>query len=124
MNTASIYDSAMAGLQYAQAGMVATSQNVTGSNVAGYVRRNPNLQISTMSPSSVEAGGTAFSVEGFTRNFNALLQGAIAVPTKQDQFYCHPDSGGLHLGRDVGRSSCIDCEGVGELFQCGGVAGQ
>ena len=77
MNTASIYDSAIAGLQYAQAGMVATSQNVTGSNVAGYVRRNPNLQISTMSPSSIEAGGTAFSVEGFTRNFNALLQGQL-----------------------------------------------
>ena len=77
MNTASIYDSAIAGLQYAQAGMVATSQNVTGSNVAGYVRRNPNLQISTLSPSSIEPGGTAFSVEGFTRNFNALLQGQL-----------------------------------------------
>ena len=77
MNTASIYDSAIAGLQYAQAGMVATSQNVTGSNVAGYVRRNPNLQVSTLSPSSIQAGGTAFSVEGFTRNFNALLQGQL-----------------------------------------------
>ena len=77
MNTASIYDSALAGLQYAQAGMVATSQNVTGSNVAGYVRRNPNLQISTMSPSSLEAGGTAFSIEGFTRNFNGFLQSQL-----------------------------------------------
>ena len=77
MNTASIYDSAIAGLQYAQAGMVATSQNVTGSNVAGYVRRNPDLQISSLSPSSIEPGGTAFSVEGFTRNFNALLQGQL-----------------------------------------------
>ncbi len=86
MNTASIYDSAMAGLQYAQAGMVATSQNVTGSNVAGYVRRNPNLQISTMSPSSVEAGGTAFSVEGFTRNFNALLQGQLLSQQSKTSF--------------------------------------
>ena len=77
MNTASIYDNAIAGLQYAQAGMVATSQNVTGSNVAGYVRRNPNLQVSTLAPSSIQAGGTAFSVEGFTRNFNALLQGQL-----------------------------------------------
>lgn len=86
MNTASIYDSAMAGLQYAQAGMVATSQNVTGSNVAGYIRRNPNLQISTMSPSSIEAGGTAFSVEGFTRNFNALLQGQLLSQQSKTSF--------------------------------------
>jgi flagellar hook-associated protein 1 FlgK len=86
VNTASIYDSAMAGLQYAQAGMVATSQNVTGSNVAGYVRRNPNLQISTMSPSSIQAGGTAFSVEGFTRNFNALLQGQLLSQQSKTSF--------------------------------------
>jgi flagellar hook-associated protein 1 len=86
VNTASIYDSAMAGLQYAQAGMVATSQNVTGSNVAGYVRRNPNLQISTLSPSSIQAGGTAFSVEGFTRNFNALLQGQLLSQQSKTSF--------------------------------------
>lgn len=86
MNTASIYDSAMAGLQYAQAGMVATSQNVTGSNVAGYIRRTPNLQISTLSPSSVEAGGTAFSVEGFTRSFNALLQGQLLSQQSKTSF--------------------------------------
>ena len=86
MNTASIYDSAMAGLQYAQAGMVVTSQNVTGSNVAGYVRRNPNLQISALSPSSIQAGGTAFSVEGFTRNFNALLQGQLLSQQSKTSF--------------------------------------
>jgi flagellar hook-associated protein 1 FlgK len=86
VNTASIYDSAMAGLQYAQAGMVVTSQNVTGSNVAGYVRRNPNLQISTLSPSSIQAGGTAFSVEGFTRNFNALLQGQLLSQQSKTSF--------------------------------------
>ena len=86
MNTASIYDSAIAGLQYAQAGMVATSQNVTGSNVAGYVRRNPNLQISSLSPSSIEAGGTAFSVEGFTRNFNALLQNQLLSQQSKTSF--------------------------------------
>ena len=86
MNTAAIYDSAIAGLQYAQAGMVATSQNVTGSNVAGYVRRNPDLRISTMSPSSTEIGGTAFSVEGFTRHFSSLLQNQLLAQQSKTSY--------------------------------------
>lgn len=86
MNTASIYDSAIAGLQYAQAGMVTTSQNVTGSNVAGYVRRNPNLQISTMSPTSREINGTAFSVEGFTRNFSTTLQNQLLAQQSKTSY--------------------------------------
>lgn len=77
MNTALMYDSALAGLQAAQAGMVVTSQNVAGAQVAGYVRRSSHVQISTLSPSSTEAMGASFSVEGFTRNFSSLLQGQL-----------------------------------------------
>jgi flagellar hook-associated protein 1 FlgK len=77
VNTASLFDSALAGLQAAQAGMTATSQNVAGSSVDGYVRRSPQISDLAMSSSTADPAGSTFAVEGFTRNFNALLQGQI-----------------------------------------------
>jgi flagellar hook-associated protein 1 FlgK len=67
----------MAGLQSAQAGMMVTSQNVTGSSVDGYVRRTSNPRINGMSPTSIDLTGTSFAVEGFTRYFDNLLQGQV-----------------------------------------------
>ena len=81
-----MYDSALAGLQAAQAGMVVTSQNVAGAQVAGYVRRSSNVQISTLSPSSTEAMGASFSVEGFTRNFSSLLQGQLLTQISKTSY--------------------------------------
>jgi flagellar hook-associated protein FlgK len=86
VNTALMYDSALAGLQAAQAGMVVTSQNVAGAQVAGYVRRSSNVQISTLSPSSTEAMGASFSVEGFTRNFSSLLQGQLLTQISKTSY--------------------------------------
>ena len=120
MNTASIYDSAIAGLQYAQAGMVATSQNVTGSNVAGYVRRNPDLQISTMSPSSIEAGGTAFSVEGFTRNFNALLQGQLLSQQSKTSFTATLTQAVATLDATLVDPSASIATALGQFFNAAG----
>jgi len=77
MNTASLFDSALAGLQAAQAGMTVTSQNVAGASVDGYVRRSPLIKNVAMSSSTSDPAGSTFAVEGFTRNFNALLQGQI-----------------------------------------------
>lgn len=81
-----MYDSALAGLQAAQAGMVVTSQNVAGAQVAGYVRRSSNVQISTLSPSSTEAMGASFSVEGFTRHFSSLLQGQLLTQISKTSY--------------------------------------
>jgi flagellar hook-associated protein 1 FlgK len=81
MNTASLFDSALAGLQAAQAGMMVTSQNVAGASVDGYVRRSPLIQDIAMSSSTADPAGSTFAVEGFTRNFNALLQGQINAQT-------------------------------------------
>ena len=67
----------MAGLQSAQAGMLVTSQNVTGSSVEGYVRRTSSVRINGLSPSSIDLTGTSFAVEGFTRYFDNLLQGQL-----------------------------------------------
>ena len=67
MRSAALFDSAMAGLQSAQAGMMVTSQNVTGSSVEGYVRRTSNPRINGMSPTSIDLSGTSFAVEGFTK---------------------------------------------------------
>jgi len=67
----------MAGLQSAQAGMMVTSQNVTGSSVDGYVRRTSNPRINGMSPTSIDLSGTSFAVEGFSRYFDGLLQGQV-----------------------------------------------
>ena len=77
MRTAALFDSAMAGLQSAQSGMLVTSQNVTGSSVEGYVRRTANVRINGLSPTSADITGTSFAVEGFTRFFDNLLQGQL-----------------------------------------------
>ena len=77
MRTAALFDSAMAGLQSAQSGMLATSQNVTGSSVEGYVRRTSSVRVNGLSPTSIDLTGTSFAVEGFTRYFDNLLQGQL-----------------------------------------------
>jgi flagellar hook-associated protein 1 len=77
VRTAALFDSAMAGLQSAQSGMLVTSQNVTGSSVEGYVRRTSNVRVNGLSPSSMDITGTSFAVEGFTRYFDNLLQGQL-----------------------------------------------
>jgi flagellar hook-associated protein 1 FlgK len=77
VRTAALFDSAMAGLQSAQSGMLVTSQNVTGSSVEGYVRRTANVRINGLSPTSADITGTSFAVEGFTRFFDNLLQGQL-----------------------------------------------
>ncbi len=77
MRTAALFDSAMAGLQSAQSGMLVTSQNVTGSSVEGYVRRTSNVRVNGLSPTSMDVTGTSFAVEGFTRYFDNLLQGQL-----------------------------------------------
>ena len=77
MRTAALFDSAMAGLQSAQSGMLVTSQNVTGSSVEGYVRRTSNARVNGLSASSIDLTGTSFAVEGFTRFFDNLLQGQL-----------------------------------------------
>ena len=77
MRTAALFDSAMAGLQSAQSGMLVTSQNVTGSSVDGYVRRTSSVRVNGLSPTSLDITGTSFAVEGFTRYFDNLLQGQL-----------------------------------------------
>jgi flagellar hook-associated protein 1 FlgK len=74
VNITGIIDSAKAGMQVAQAGMLATSQNVTGSSVDGYVRRTADVRVSGLAASSIDLTGTSFAVEGFGRNYSALLQ--------------------------------------------------
>jgi len=77
VRTAALFDSAMAGLQSAQSGMLVTSQNVTGSSVEGYIRRTSSVRINGLSPSSIDLTGSSFAVEGFTRYFDNLLQGQL-----------------------------------------------
>jgi flagellar hook-associated protein 1 FlgK len=77
VRTAALFDSAMAGLQSAQSGMLVTSQNVTGSSVEGYVRRTSSVRVNGLSPTSIDLTGTSFAVEGFTRYFDNLLQGQL-----------------------------------------------
>ena len=74
MNTAALFDSALAGLNAAQAGMMVTSQNVAGASVDGYVRRSPLVRNVAMSSSTADPSGSTFAVEGFTRNFNIGLE--------------------------------------------------
>ncbi|MCX7264761.1 MAG: flagellar hook-associated protein FlgK [Limnohabitans sp.] len=86
MRATSLFDSAMAGLQSAQSGMLVTSQNVTGSSVDGYVRRASNVRVNGLSPTSVDLTGTSFAVEGFSRYFDRLLQGQVLSQQSKTSF--------------------------------------
>ena len=66
-------ETAYAGLQVAQAGMLVTSQNVTGSSVEGFTRRNANTVMDALAPNNLQLNGTSFAVDGFTRQYSALL---------------------------------------------------
>ncbi len=68
-----ITETAYAGLQVAQAGMLVTSQNVTGSSVAGFTRRNANTVMDALAPNSLQLNGTSFAVDGFTREYSSLV---------------------------------------------------
>jgi len=73
MGIYSISDSALAGLQIAQAGILVTSQNVAGTSVEGYSRRNANAIVTQLAPNSLMLSGTSFAVEGFTRDYSSLI---------------------------------------------------
>jgi flagellar hook-associated protein 1 FlgK len=72
--TSSIMNTAQAGLQAAQAGLLVTSQNIAGSSVEGYSRRDASIVINRLAPNSVGVFGTGFAVEGFTRDYSRLLE--------------------------------------------------
>ena len=77
MGIYSITESAMAGLNIAQAGILTTSQNVAGTSVEGYSRRNANVIMDSLAPNSLMLNGSSFAVEGFTRQYSSLLGGQL-----------------------------------------------
>jgi flagellar hook-associated protein 1 FlgK len=73
MDINSISSTAFEGLQMAQAGMLVTSQNVSGSSVDGYSKRSANAVIDSMAPNAMNLSGTAFATNGFIRQYNSLV---------------------------------------------------
>ena len=73
MSNLSIINAAYSALESAQSGLTVTSQNVAGASVEGYSRRRSTTIVNVMAPNSRAFTGTAFSVEGFTRFTDALL---------------------------------------------------
>jgi len=73
MGIYNVSETAFAGLQIAQAGMLVTSQNVTGSSVAGFNKRTANTVLDALAPNSLMLNGTSFAVDGFTRSYSALV---------------------------------------------------
>ena len=73
MGIYSITESAMAGLNIAQAGILTTSQNVAGTSVDGYSRRSANVVMDSLAPNSLMLNGSSFAVEGFTRQYSSLI---------------------------------------------------
>ena len=73
MGIYNISETAFAGLQIAQAGMLVTSQNVTGSSVAGFNKRTINTTLDALAPNSLVLNGTSFAVDGFTRSYSSLV---------------------------------------------------
>jgi flagellar hook-associated protein 1 FlgK len=69
----SIINAAYSALESAQSGLTVTSQNVAGASVEGYSRRRTSTIVNVMAPNSRAVTGTTFSVEGFTRFTDALL---------------------------------------------------
>jgi len=77
MDINSISSSAYEGLQMAQAGMLVTSQNVSGASVDGYSKRNANAVVDSFSSNAMNLTGTAFAVHGFVRQYNSLVSGQL-----------------------------------------------
>lgn len=119
MNVASL-DSAIAGLQSAQAGMLATSQNVAGSSVAGYVRRSANVHVSALAPSSSNLSGTSFAVEGFTRNYSAFLQNQVWTQQSQTSYSKTLTQSVAGLDAMMVEPSASIATALGAFFQCRG----
>lgn len=86
VNNISIINSAYSALEVASAGMTVTSQNVAGSSVDGFTRRQSNSIISTRALNSWSFGNTAFSVEGFTRYTDRLLDAQLREQKGKSSF--------------------------------------
>lgn len=86
MGIYSLTESAMAGLNIAQAGILTTSQNVAGTSVEGYSRRNANVIMDSLAPNSLMLNGSSFAVEGFTRQYSSLLGGQLLSQQAKSSF--------------------------------------
>jgi flagellar hook-associated protein 1 FlgK len=86
MGIYSITDSAMAGLNIAQAGILTTSQNVAGTTVEGYSRRNANVIMDSLAPNSLMHNGSSFAVEGFTRHYSSLIGGQLLTQQSKSSY--------------------------------------
>ena len=73
VNNLNIVNAAYSALQTAQAGLNVTSQNVAGSTVEGFSRRQSTTIVSVFAPNSRAFDTTAFLVEGFSRYCDQLL---------------------------------------------------
>lgn len=74
MANLSVMTSAVSGLQAAQAGLLITSQNVSGSSVEGFSRRRSEVVMSAYALNARDLNGTAFAIDGFSRDYSGLLE--------------------------------------------------
>jgi flagellar hook-associated protein 1 len=82
----SVTESAMAGLNIAQAGILTTSQNVAGTTVEGYSRRNANAIMDSLAPNSLMLNGTSFAVGGFTRHYSSLIGSQLLTQQSKSSY--------------------------------------
>ncbi len=86
MGIYSITESAMAGLNIAQAGILTTSQNVAGTSVEGYSRRNANAIMDSLAPNSLMLNGSSFAVGGFTRHYSSLIGSQLLTQQSKSSY--------------------------------------
>jgi len=82
----SLTESAMAGLNIAQAGILTTSQNVAGTSVEGYSRRNANAIMDSLAPNSLMLNGSSFAVGGFTRHYSSLIGSQLLTQQSKSSY--------------------------------------
>ena len=86
MGIYSLTESAMAGLNIAQAGILTTSQNVAGTSVEGYSRRNANAIMDSLAPNSLMLNGSSFAVGGFTRHYSSLIGSQLLTQQSKSSY--------------------------------------
>jgi len=74
MASLSPFNAAFSGIQAAQAGILVSSQNVSGSAVDGFSRRRSELVVSEFASSSHDLAGTGFAVDGFARDYAGMIE--------------------------------------------------
>lgn len=117
MNINALFDNAMGSLKYAQAGLLVTSQNVSGATVDGFVRRTPDSLLASYSPDAARPGQ---GLDGFGRDYSSFLQRQLLRQTGETAFSKTLTASTLTLDKMLTDPATSISNAMGSFFNAAG----